>query len=263
MSIQRLPDHVIAQIKSSTAITSLNGVVCGLVQNSLDARATKITVYVDYARGNCSVEDNGMGIPPSEFSSTGGLGKLHFTSKYPASNDIHGRHGTFLASVAALSLMSITSHHHGYHSHNSIQIRNSEILARHTPSLPEQRLLSFPHGTRTTVRDLFGAMPVRVKQRAIDSERGTNAKNWELLKHCLLALLLAWPGQVSLSLHNSADRRNFTIRTPEESLNSHGKHDMLNLTTRVSRALFQAQLSDDRSRDLWVPLKASTGRSPS
>ncbi|KAI0385515.1 hypothetical protein F5Y04DRAFT_187007 [Hypomontagnella monticulosa] len=253
MSIQRLPDHVIAQIKSSTVITSLNGVICGLVKNSLDAEATKITVSVDYARGNCSVEDNGLGIPPSEFSSAGSLGKLHFTSKYPARNDIHGRHGAFLASVAALSLMSITSHHHGYHSHNSIQIRNSEILARYTPSLPEQRLLSFPHGTRTTVRDLFGAMPVRVKQRAIDSEKGTNAKDWELLKRSLVALLLAWPGQVSLSLHDSVDRHNFIIRIPEQS------PDVLDIITRVSRTLFQAQLSDDRSRDLWVPLKASTG----
>ncbi|KAI1481405.1 hypothetical protein F4774DRAFT_375221 [Daldinia eschscholtzii] len=260
MSIQQLPEHVIAQIKSSTAITSLNSVVCGLVKNSLDAEATKITVSIDYIRGNCSVEDNGLGIPPEEFKPTGGLGKLHHTSKFPPKGDNHGRHGDFLSSVAALSLLSITSHHYGYHSHNSIKIHNAEILARHTPSLPEQRLLSFPHGTRTTVRDLFGSMPVRVKQRAIDAERGVNAKNWESLKRTLVALLLAWPGQVSISVRDSVYGRSLTIRTPEESSNSQSrKHDVLNLTTRVSRTLFQAQLSDDRSRDLWVPLKASAG----
>ncbi|KAI0843595.1 hypothetical protein F5Y06DRAFT_255328 [Hypoxylon sp. FL0890] len=260
MSIQHLPENVIAQIKSSTTITSLNAVVCGLIKNSLDAGATKITVSVDYIRGNCSVEDNGLGIPPSEFKPAGGLGKLHYTSKFPAHNNTHGRHGAFLASVAALSLLSITSHHHGYHSHNSIKIHNSEVLARHTPSLPEQRLLSFPHGTRTTVRDLFGSMPVRVKQRAIDAERGIHAKDWERVKRSLVALLLAWPGHVSMSLRNSVDGRAITIRIPEEPLTSQdSKYDILSFTTRVSRTLFQAQLCDDRSRDLWVPLKASAG----
>ncbi|KAI2611628.1 uncharacterized protein GGS25DRAFT_483464 [Hypoxylon fragiforme] len=260
MSIQQLPDHVIAQIKSSTTITSLNGVVCGLVKNSLDANATKINISIDYVRGNCSVEDNGLGISPQEFKSTGGLGKLHYTSRFPPCNHSHGRHGVFLASVASLSLLSITSHHSGYHSHNSVRIHNSEILARHTPSLPEQRLLSFPHGTRTTVRDLFGSMPVRVKQRALDADRGANAKNWERLKHSLVALLLAWPCQVTITIHDSLDQRNFTLRAPDEPLNpQENKHDIPSLVTRVSRIFFQAQLSDDRSRDLWVSLKASTG----
>ncbi|KAI1106365.1 hypothetical protein F4804DRAFT_301049 [Jackrogersella minutella] len=260
MSIQQLPDNVIAQIKSSTTITSLNSVVCGLVKNSLDAEATKINISIDYARGNCSVEDNGLGIPPSEFKPTGGLGKLHHTSKFTAHNDLHGRHGTFIASVAALSLLSLTSHHHRYHSHNTIKFHNSEVLARHIPALAEQKLLSFPHGTRTTVRDLFGCMPVRVKQRAIDAERGVNAKDCERLKRSLVALLLAWSGQVSISLRDSVDQRNFTIRIPEEPSNSQGKeHDVSGLTTRVSRVLFQAQLCDDRPRDLWVPLRASAG----
>ena len=64
MSIQRLPEDVIGQIKSSI----------------FDSRATKINVSVDYARGNCSVEDNGLGIPPTEFRPDGGLGKLHCMS---------------------------------------------------------------------------------------------------------------------------------------------------------------------------------------
>jgi len=76
-SIQRLPDDVVAQIKSSTAITSLNGAVCGLLQNSLDAGACTINISVDYARGNCSVEDDGVGIVPSSFREGGGLGDLH------------------------------------------------------------------------------------------------------------------------------------------------------------------------------------------
>lgn len=77
MSIKPLPGDVVAQIKSSVAITSLNNVICGLVKNALDAEATKINLTVDYSRGNCSIEDNGVGIPPSEFMDGGGLGQLH------------------------------------------------------------------------------------------------------------------------------------------------------------------------------------------
>lgn len=77
MSIQPLPPDVVAQIKSSTVITSLNRVVCELVENALDAESTKVNINVDYTRGGCVVEDNGLGILPSEFSPCGGLGKLY------------------------------------------------------------------------------------------------------------------------------------------------------------------------------------------
>lgn len=80
MSIKPLPGDVVAQIKSSVVITSLNNVTCGLIKNSLDAEAAKINVTVDYSRGNCSIEDNGNGISPSEFKEDGGLGQLHCMS---------------------------------------------------------------------------------------------------------------------------------------------------------------------------------------
>ena len=75
MSIKRLPGDVAAQIKSSATVTSLNSAVCGLLKNSLDANASRVNITVDYRRGNCSVEDNGCGIPPAEFWEDGGLGK--------------------------------------------------------------------------------------------------------------------------------------------------------------------------------------------
>lgn len=77
MSIKALPEDVINRIKSSSTITSLNGVICELAKNSLDAGATKINISVDYSQGNCSAEDNGEGIPPDEFKEAGGLLKLH------------------------------------------------------------------------------------------------------------------------------------------------------------------------------------------
>ncbi|RYP54227.1 hypothetical protein DL768_001006 [Monosporascus sp. mg162] len=208
MSIQRLPKEVIGQIKSSTTITSLNGVVCGLIKNSLDAEATKITVSVDYARGNCSVDDNGLGIPPAEFKLDGDLGKLH---------------------------------------------------SRHTPSPPELRVLSFNHGTRVTVRDLFGNMPVRVKQRAVNVERGADSKDWESLKQALVALVLAWPRQVSIVLRDSRNQQAISIRSPEPARNCHLNGESYKVVSRVSSILQQAQLSNDAASESWVPLRASAG----
>ena len=79
MSIRALPEDVVGKIRSSSTITSLNGVVCGLVKNSLDAGATKVNIVVEYGRGNCVVEDNGLGIVPGDFSEDGGLGKPYCT----------------------------------------------------------------------------------------------------------------------------------------------------------------------------------------
>lgn len=82
MSIKQLPEDVAAQIKSSVVIVSLNSVVYGLSKNSLDAGASKLNVSVDYRRGNCTVEDDGQGIPPSDFQKDG-LGKLYCKSLFP------------------------------------------------------------------------------------------------------------------------------------------------------------------------------------
>jgi hypothetical protein len=78
-SILPLPQEVVAQIRSSSAIVSLTGVVLELLKNSLDAKATKVDATIDFARGTCTVEDDGLGIPPLEFREEGGLGKLYCT----------------------------------------------------------------------------------------------------------------------------------------------------------------------------------------
>lgn len=76
-AIAPLPPQVIAQIKSSISITSLNGVVVELLKNSIDAGATKVSIQVSRSKGRCVVKDNGTGIAPSEFEPGGGLAKPH------------------------------------------------------------------------------------------------------------------------------------------------------------------------------------------
>ena len=76
-AILPLPPELAGQIKSSSTIPSLASVVLGLIANSLDAAATKVDVRIDFGKGAVSVEDDGYGIPPKEFSEEGGLGKMH------------------------------------------------------------------------------------------------------------------------------------------------------------------------------------------
>jgi len=52
-------------------------VILGLITNSIDAEASTIHVIVDFSRGTATVEDDGIGIPPKEFTEGGGLGRLH------------------------------------------------------------------------------------------------------------------------------------------------------------------------------------------
>lgn len=72
-----LPEDAKAQIKSSTAINTLNDVVLGLVKNSLDAESSKIEIELDSVRACCVVEDDGHGISPQEFKTEGGLLRLN------------------------------------------------------------------------------------------------------------------------------------------------------------------------------------------
>lgn len=77
MSIRPLPEEVRAQVKSSVEISSLLDVVEGLLRNALDAGANSISINVDFAKGFCTVDDDGSGIPSAEFSQGGNLARIH------------------------------------------------------------------------------------------------------------------------------------------------------------------------------------------
>lgn len=255
-----LPEDVVAQIRSSAVITSLNSVALGLVRNALDAKATKVNVSVDFLRANCSAEDNGLGIPPTDFSEAGNLGKAYCTSKHPRSPDNFGKHGVFLSSVAALSLVTVTSHHHLYNSHNSLSIHGSQTITRHTPALPDQRILTFPHGTRVTVRDLFGSMPVRVKQRAMTAEKSGFSREWDSLVMSMIALILAYPKSVTLLVRNATTQQTMSLRSsgldhdPKSASTSTSASHVL----RTTSLLKQACLSDLVDGKHWVPVRAAS-----
>ncbi|KAL4906397.1 hypothetical protein BDW74DRAFT_150252 [Aspergillus multicolor] len=250
--IQPLPREVAAKIKSSTSITHLNAVILDLVKNALDANAQSIFVTVDYRRGGCVVEDDGAGILPIEFELEGGLGKSYHTSRFQSESNAYGRKGCFLASLSALSLLTITSHHRHHASTNTIMFHHSVPVARLCPAPRHHGLRFSDRGTRVTVNDLFGNMPVRVKSRALALQKPDELdRQWDDLKHLLVALMVASGGLPKLTVSDVDKERKLTIRPRQGS-----RVDGLDLA-RLGSILSQAGFIDTASPKKWHAVSAA------
>jgi len=146
--------------------------------------------------------------------------------------------------------MTISSHHHEYRSHNSLTIHNSKVVVRDIPARDEQRLLQFPSGTHVAVRDLFGSMPVRVKQRASETERLGSARNFEQLLLSLVPLLLAWAGDVTLHVRDASESRpRVIVLRPSPMPNSY--------VNRTAAILSQAGLAESEDSNSWIQVGAN------
>lgn len=90
-------------------------------------------------------------------------------------------------------------------------LHHSSPVSRLIPS-PDHHLLSLhTHGTRVTVHDLFGNMPVRVKQRgALFGNNEYLEKEWDDLKKRIIGLLLAWGQPVVLKIADKERKRRWT-----------------------------------------------------
>jgi DNA mismatch repair protein MLH3 len=179
------------------------------------------------------------------------------SSKLASQTPVHGARGTFLASLSAMSLVSITSHHHLHHSHNTLNMHKSTVVSRQTPSPAQQYLTSFNHGTRVTVRDLFGNMPVRVKQRAISTEKQRgNSKEWEELRRDVVLLLLAWPKCVAVAIREAVTNEKILI-AGRAGASSSVWTNWIDVPA-VCTILSQASLMSVDDKPFWVSVYAST-----
>lgn len=150
-----------------------------------------------------------------------------------------------------MSLLTITSHHHQHRSHNTLSMHKSEVVSRQVPAPAQQYLSHFEHGTRVTVRNLFGNMPVRVKQRTILSEKQGPSKDWENLRSDLVLLCLAWPNGVAVTLRELATNQRMIIRGPSKS----GPKTEI---SRVCSVLSQSSFIAPEDKASWVSVEAST-----
>src|SRR5258708_16701042 len=182
MPIRQLEPDVAAKIAAGEVVERPASVVKELIENSIDAGASQIRVdLVNGGYNIIQVTDNGPGIPADELQLA--LAR-HATSKVARIDDLEhirslGFRGEALASIAAVAEVTLLSHHHGSSRGAQVSAINGQISEVTTAALPE--------GTAMTVRNLFSAVPARLKF--------LNSRN-TVISHCLHLLeqyTLAYP----------------------------------------------------------------------
>lgn len=169
----------------------------------------------------------------------------------------------FLASLASLSLVTITSHHELDSTTNTVAFHHSKPIMRHIPAPSQHRLECRAHGTRVSVHDLFGNMPVRVKHRALSLTSTEDLdREWESLRTLLTGLLLATGKAVKVIVSSSDKSRKLTLRCPPESSGNNDveykeRQNILDLE-RVQTILSQTGYINPSNFPSWVTVSART-----
>ena len=156
--IQRLSDEIIGKIAAGEVVESPASAIKELVENSLDAGASCVTIEIrDGGISYLRVTDNGRGIPSCDVRLAF---ERHATSKIRKSDDLFDLHtlgfrGEALASIAAVSRLTLTTR--SAREDTGTRAVNEGGVIR---SITEA---ASPQGTTIVARDLFYNTPVRLK----------------------------------------------------------------------------------------------------
>lgn len=186
-SIQTLPSDVIDQIAAGEVVERPAHLVKELVENSLDAGATQVSV--EFADGGryVKVTDNGSGIPQKDLAKA--LDR-HATSKIKMSDDLwrlksFGFRGEALASIAAVSRLTLISR-------TSQEDVAARLVSEYGNRGAVENIGGSP-GTSIIVENLFENVPARLKFMKSSGAESTR------IKLALKALALAHP-QVEMKI---------------------------------------------------------------
>ena len=153
-----LSDDVIGKIAAGEVVERPAAAIKEMVENSLDAGATAITVEIrDGGVSYFRVTDNGSGIQQSEIRMAF---ERHATSKITTAQDLTaiqtlGFRGEALASIASVAQVTCTTR--TKHDASGVKVVNK---GGRIESIEEA---ACPEGTTFVVRDLFFNTPVRLK----------------------------------------------------------------------------------------------------
>jgi DNA mismatch repair protein MutL len=157
--IQKLPDNLINQIAAGEVIERPASVIKELVENSIDATASSITI--DIEKGGIQrilIRDNGTGIEKDQLATA--LTR-HATSKIQSMDDLQNIHslgfrGEALPSIASVSRLSITS--------NTDQSNQGWALHFEGGNSDQQpKPAAHTKGTSVEINDIFYNTPARRK----------------------------------------------------------------------------------------------------
>src|SRR5882672_6344485 len=157
MPIRVLPPTVVNRIAAGEVVERPASAVKELVENAIDAGATRIEVTLrDGGRSLISVVDDGCGMSAEELDLAV---ERHATSKLPDDDLTHiatlGFRGEALPSIGAVGRLTITSRRAGSDSAWMLAVEGGAKGAVQPAALAP--------GTRVELRDLFYATPARLK----------------------------------------------------------------------------------------------------
>jgi DNA mismatch repair protein MutL len=153
--IKRLSESTINLISAGEVVVNPASVVKELVENSIDAKAKKVEIWLENGgKTFIVVKDDGIGMSREDLH----LSVERYTTSKLDQNDLYniatlGFRGEALASILAVSKVSITTRHNKGHDAYKL------IAGQELQSIP----VVADFGTKIEVRDLFYTTPARLK----------------------------------------------------------------------------------------------------
>jgi DNA mismatch repair protein MutL len=189
---------VASQIAAGEVVERPASVVKELVENAIDAGATRIVVELE--QGGIElvrVSDDGAGIPPAELALAL---TAHATSKVATSDELDGIatmgfRGEALASIASVSRTSIRS--------RTSADSSASLIEAQGDVLGPVRPVAGPVGTCVTVRNLFFNTPARRKfLRTVATEQGrcVDAVRDLAIAHPLIGFSIVSAGRLAMDV---------------------------------------------------------------
>jgi len=197
-SINTLSPQLANQIAAGEVVERPASVLKELVENSLDAGATRIDIEIEQGGvKRLCVRDNGYGIEQSDMSLA--LSR-HATSKISDIDDLEavatlGFRGEALASIASVSRLSLTS--------NNGENQAWKAVSEGRDMAVDVQPAAHPAGTSVDVRDLFFNTPARRKFLRTETTEYNRIDDYAkklALSHMQVAFTLRHNRRVNLNL---------------------------------------------------------------
>ncbi|MBX3514720.1 MAG: DNA mismatch repair endonuclease MutL [Xanthobacteraceae bacterium] len=179
MPVRQLPENVVNRIAAGEVIERPASAVKELVENAIDAGATRVEVLISGGgRELIRVSDDGSGMNAEDLAL---CVERHATSKLDSEDLLNistlGFRGEALPSIGAAARLSIATRARGSDAALEIRVEGGEKSAIRPAALAE--------GTRVEVRDLFYATPARLK--FLKSEQAETAAVVDVIRRLTLA----------------------------------------------------------------------------
>ncbi len=232
-TIYQLPPDIIAKIAAGEVIERPAYAVKELIENAIDAGASEIKIYIENAGlTKIQVVDNGEGMEKKDLLQSY---QPHTTSKITKHDTLigiksMGFRGEALASLAAVSRLSIKSRIKGHPTGYEIQIQDGKLL--------KENPIGMSQGTIVTSENLFATIPARKK--FLKSTQTELRHSLDMVNH----FAVAYPSIHFVLQHNKRVLLDFpTAKNSTERISDILGHENFTLFLPVKRTDSHIQLT--------------------